>query len=87
MTQDASVLDREALGVVRVVGNPVEMFAFHGPAVATEDASNVDLQVDVTAATIEVAFFESIDRTRSDDWCRARRSKFFRRRFKAMTTA
>lgn len=80
--------DREALGVTRVVGKPVELFAFHGLAVATADAPNVDLQVDAPAAAIEVAYPASRLIVEGAMTGAAQAAAcFFRRRFRAMTTA
>ena len=80
--------DGEALSEMRVVGQPVEVFAFHGLALATEDASDRKLQVDAATIAIEVtdrsrgsivegSIAEAADATA---W-------FFRRRWRAMTTA
>ena len=80
--------DGEALSEVRVVGQPVEVFAFHGLALATENASDRELQVDAAATAIEVtdpsrgsivegSMAEAADAT----------ACFFRRRWRAMTTA
>jgi len=52
VTSDA---DGEAPRVSRVVGEPIESFAFHDAAYPTEDASAGELQVNATPATIEIA--------------------------------
>ena len=46
--------ENEALGVTRIVGEPVEMFAFH-PALRTLHATVFELQKHGATATIEIA--------------------------------
>ena len=78
----------KALGVVRVVGQPIEAFAFHGLAVATEDASDGELQVDAPAAAIEIAYLSKgliVEGALAGTTQAA--AGFFRRRRREMTTA
>jgi hypothetical protein len=80
--------DGEALGVVRVVGQPVEAFAFHGMAPATADASDGELQVDAPAAAIEVAYpSKGLVVEGAMAGAAPATAGFFRRRRRAMTTA
>jgi hypothetical protein len=51
----ASDADGEALGEVRVVGEPFESFAFHGIAPPTCNATDGELQVDASPAAVEIA--------------------------------
>ena len=51
----AADAEGEALGVKRVVGEPVEAFALHGLALPAEDAADGEFQVDAPAAAVEVA--------------------------------
>jgi len=51
----ASDLDCEASGEVRVVGEPVEAFAFHGLALSARDPTYGEFEVDAASSTIEVA--------------------------------
>ena len=84
----AADADGEALGVVRVVGEPVEAFAFHGVAVPTVDAANGELQVDASAAAIEVAdLSEGLIVEGAMAGAAHSAARFFRRRRREMTTA
>jgi hypothetical protein len=80
--------DGEAPGELRVVGQPVEAFAFHGLTHSTGDAADRELQVDAAATTVEVA-----DATRglvieeAMAGAAYAAGRFFRRRRRVTTTA
>ena len=52
VTSDA---DGEAVGVARIVGEPVESFAFHGTTPPAGDAADGKLEVDASSAAVEIA--------------------------------
>jgi len=84
----ASDPEGKAPGVVRVVGDPVEAFAFHGLALPAEDPADGDFQVDASAAAVEVADAAQgliVERPMAGAALTA--TRFFRRRRRATTTA
>ena len=78
----------EALRVVWVVGKPVEAFAFHGLAMAAEDATDGELQIDTPAAAVEITdiSWRLIIKGTVGGAAHAA-ACFFRRRRREMTTA
>src|SRR5262249_37980697 len=78
----------EPLGVQGVVGEPVELFAFHATAPGARDPANLEVEIDPLVATGQVADAAGpLVVVRAESLSADATERFFRRRRRVMTTA